>query len=97
MFFLVVVLRRSAITTITKHAIITAITIRAVCCQLEPDSIPFSMFGCVGVAVGTYGLKVGIAVGFGDQVGCDVGDEEAGFPIVSVCVSLQLLCPTTIV
>ena len=96
-----VTLRRSATTTITKQAIITAVTMRAVCSQLEPENTPVSMFGCVGVAVGVsggrYGLKVGFAVGFGVQKGSCVGDAGVGFPIVSVCVLLQPLCPTTIV
>ena len=54
MLFLVVTLRRSVTTTITKQAITTAITIRAVCSQLEPENTPVSMFGWVGVAVGIW-------------------------------------------
>ena len=90
---MVVALHRSAITTITKQAIITAITIRAVCSQLEPENTPVNMFGWVGVAVGEavgrYGLKVGL--GWFGVMGCSVGDEGVGFPIVSVSVSLQPL------
>ena len=57
---MVVTLRRSPTTTITKQAITAAITTSAVCSQLEPENISVSMFGWVGVAVGLWEGKFGL-------------------------------------
>ena len=80
---------------------------RAVCSQLAPENKPVSMFGWVGVAVGVwggigeavgrYGLKVGVDVGFVVHVGCGVDKAGVGFPIVSVFAALQSLVPTGVV